>query len=279
MRRPRRNLHGASGNHERWLITYSDLITLLMIFFVIMYAMSKVDVAKFMTLQQSLAAALHQDHEIPLKNLGKTGLVVPANPTDTGDKANTGASEQPHDQQLDNLYNQMKAYIEQHHLQDNVTIANEPRGVRITLRDVVLFDTGQAVIKPQARELLQGLVPFLQTLGNAIVVEGYTDNQPISTPQFPSNWELSAARAIGVVHFLAAAGVQPDRLSGVGYGEYHPVAPNDTEAHRQMNRRVNIVILRSDANPTGITSAANASSASNAAKAGPAAGNASSAGE
>ncbi|SFU91179.1 flagellar motor protein MotB [Alicyclobacillus macrosporangiidus] len=291
LRRPRHKSHGASGNHERWLITYSDLITLLMIFFVIMYAMSKLDVAKFMTLQQSLAAALHQDREIPLKNLGKTGLVVPANPADTGDKAHTGSSDLPHDQQLDNLYNEMKAYIEQHHLQDKVSVANEPRGVRITLRDVVLFDTGQAVIKPQAQELLKGLVPFLQKLGNAIVVEGYTDNQPISTPQFPSNWELSAARAIGVVHFLAASGVQPDRLSGVGYGEYHPVAPNDTEAHRQMNRRVNIVILRPDANATvdtsGASNAANASNttganatrASNAAGAGPAAGNGSSAGK
>ncbi|MCL6593446.1 MAG: OmpA family protein [Alicyclobacillus sp.] len=232
------------------MITYSDLITLLMIFFVIMYAMSKVDVAKFMTLQQSLAAALHQANEIPLKNLGKTGLVVPANPTDQGNQQHTGTAQE--DKKLDDLYNEVKAYIEQHHLDGNVSIVNEQRGVRITLRDVVLFDTGQADLKPEARTLLQGLVPFLQTLNNPVVVEGYTDNQPINTPQFPSNWELSAARAIGVVRFLAGAGVNPERLSGVGYGEYHPVAPNDSEAHRQLNRRVNIVILRQNSeSPTG----------------------------
>lgn len=245
--RKRRGGGEESGGNERWLITYSDLITLLMIFFVIMYAMSKVDVAKFETLTQSLAAALNHSQQIPLKNLGKTGLVVPANPTDNGDKtAHPTAVGQAttSDKALDNLYNQVKQYIVSHNLNGNVTIVNETRGVQITLRDVVLFDTGQATVKPGAKSLLQGLVPFLQSLNNPIVIEGYTDNVPISTAQFPSNWELSSARAIDVVRFLISAGVTPPRLSGVGYGQYHPVAANDTPLHRQENRRINIVILR-----------------------------------
>jgi len=233
-------------NEDRWLITYSDLITLLMIFFVIMYAMSKVDVAKFMVLSQSLSAALHSDNQIPLKDLGKTGLVLPTNPMDQGhNNDNTGTMTKPKpDQALDNLYAEVKAYIQQHNLSDNVKIDNQVRGVQITLRDVVLFDTGQAVIKPEARTILTGLSPFLDKLNNPVVIEGYTDDRPINTPQFPSNWELSAARAINVVRFFTTQKIDPARLSAVGYGQYHPVVPNDSEANRQENRRINIVILR-----------------------------------
>ncbi|MCL6445212.1 MAG: OmpA family protein, partial [Alicyclobacillus sp.] len=92
--------------------------------------------------------------------------------------------------------------------------------------------------------ILNWLLPFFKQLSNPIVIEGYTDNQPIHTAQYPSNWELSSARAIGIVRYLIAHGVAPSRLSGVGYGQYHPVAPNDTPAHRQLNRRINIVIMR-----------------------------------
>jgi chemotaxis protein MotB len=248
-RRRGRRHHEEPENQERWLITYSDLITLLMIFFVIMYAMSKVDVAKFMTLTQSLAAALHNEQKVPLKNLGTTGLVVPANPTNQGDKTQhpippASTAQTQNDKALDNLYTQVKAYISMHNLNGNVTIVNQQRGVQITLRDVVLFNTGQATILPQAQKLLQGLVPFFQSLNNPIVIEGYTDDVPISTSQFPSNWELSGTRAMDVVRFLVSQGISPPRLSGVGYGQYHPVVPNTSATNRAMNRRVNIVILR-----------------------------------
>ena len=247
----RRRKPKEKANHERWLITYSDLITLLMIFFVVMYAMSKIDQVKFMTLQQSLSQALHQSSQVNLQNMGSTSLISAANPSDQGSKTSGVASSQLSKQQssdptLDNLYSQVKTYIQQHHLQANVSILNEQRAVQITLRDVVLFDTGQASLRPGAQQLLRGLVPFLQSLNNPIVIEGYTDNQPIDTPQFPSNWELSSARAIGVVRFFVGQGIAPQRLSGVGYGQYHPVAPNNSPANRQLNRRVNIVILRTN---------------------------------
>ncbi|GGJ05849.1 chemotaxis protein MotB [Alicyclobacillus cellulosilyticus] len=248
MRRPFKTPHTRKQNHERWLITYADLITLLMIFFVVMYAMSQINQVKFIALERSLAAALHKSDEIPLDNLGKTALINAANPSDTGNKAHPGVqthpAKSPNDKALDNLFQEVQNYIRAHHLQGNVTVYNEARGVRITLRDVVLFDTGKADIRPQARALLAGLVPFFKQVNNPILVEGFTDNRPISTPQFPSNWELSAARAIGVVRFFQSQGIAGDRLAGVGYGQYHPVAPNDTDAHRQLNRRVNVVILR-----------------------------------
>lgn len=244
-RRRGRKGGGGGGGNERWLITYSDLITLLMIFFVIMYSMSSVDVTKFTSLSQSLASALHKTDVIPLNNTGKTGLVV-GNPTQdqqTQTTTDNHASAQE-DKQLDNLYAEVKAFIDTHNLNANVSILNEQRGVQITLRDVVLFDTGEASIKPGAHGILNGLVPFFQKVDNSIIIEGYTDNVPISTSVYPTNWELSSARADGVVRFLQAAKVEPTRLSAVGYGEFHSVALNDSDEHRQQNRRVNIVILR-----------------------------------
>lgn len=248
LRRQRR--HKGQENHERWLITYSDLITLLMIFFVVMYAMSNINQQKFVSLEQSLATALHKSSQIPE---GQSSLLTSPTLALNQHQASTGqtmtsqssqASQLAADKSLDNLYNEVKQYIAQKHLQGNVKIYNQTRGVQITLRDVVLFDTGQAALRPDAQALLSGLVPFLQSLPNPIVIEGYTDNQPIHTVEFPSNWELSAARAMGVVEFFVGKGISPPRLSGVGYGQYHPIVPNDSAVHRQMNRRVNIVILR-----------------------------------
>jgi chemotaxis protein MotB len=243
----RRRKRNSKQNEERWLITYSDLITLLLIFFIIMYAMSSISQAKLQTLSQSLQAALKQSDKIPLEHMGSTSLISAANAQNKGNKAPVADNKE--NQSLDNLYQTVQQYIQQHHLQGNVSIVNEQRGVQITLKDVVLFDTGEATIKPGAQKLLQGLIPFFTKLPNPIVIEGYTDNQPITTSQFPSNWELSSARAIGVVRFIASNGVAPDRLSGVGYGQYHNLKPNDNAADRQANRRVNIVILRQGLNP------------------------------
>jgi chemotaxis protein MotB len=248
---PRKRLkHEEHINHERWLITYSDLITLLMIFFVIMYAMSSINQVKFTALQQSLAAALAKSDKIPL-NMGKSALLNAGDASDVGNKTKNPASvTQTRHDALDNLYEQLRAYIFQHHLNGNVSILDDRRGVQITLRDVVLFDTGSASLRPDARQLLNGLVPFFNQVPNPIVIEGHTDNQPISTSQYPSNWELSAARAIDVVRYLISQGIQGGRLSGVGYGEFHPIVKNDTPEHRQMNRRVNILIVRENSNST-----------------------------
>lgn len=245
MRRSRKRVEKDSS--ERWLLTYADLITLLMIFFVIMFAMSQINETKFLSLQKSLQAALAHSNHIPI-NQGSSSFLEAAGTS--GARNGTPSNFHPtSNAQLDHLYQQVQNFIVQHHLQNNVQITNEQRGVQITLRDVVLFDTGKADIRPQAQGILGGLVPFLQQLNNPIVVEGFTDNQPISTPQFPTNWELSSARAIGVVRFLISQGVVASRLAGVGYGQYHALAKNDTAEHRQENRRVNIVILRDQGTP------------------------------
>ncbi|KUO95439.1 flagellar motor protein MotB [Ferroacidibacillus organovorans] len=243
-------------NSERWLITYSDLITLLLIFFVIMYAMSKVDVAKFMTLSESLNAALNPSNQIPLQGLGKTALLAAENPTQghsQGFSLKAGSKAQMlqlqnvlrEDVKFSKLYQELQQFVSKRGLENSLSISNQQRGIQITLKDVVLFATGQDQIRPQAVHILQQLVPFLQTLSNQIQIEGYTDNVPIHTAQFPSNWELSTGRALNVVEDLIQFGINPTRLSAVGYGQYHPVATNLTSVGRQQNRRVNIVILRS----------------------------------
>ncbi|WP_026962715.1 flagellar motor protein MotB [Alicyclobacillus herbarius] len=249
-RRSVRHRKEAGPSNERWLITYSDLITLLMIFFVIMYSMSKVDQVKLYMLEQSLTQALHKSHDV-LDGSGKSSLIQAANPTDVGHHLDAPAKQPTQKQaasaqaqELDKLYQQIRQYIQSHHLQGTVSVVNTMRGVQVTFPDAALFPTGKATLTHSAQTTLKALIPFLKQVNNNIVVEGYTDNRPIHTAQFPSNWELSAARAIGVVHFLADHGIQPQRLSGTGYGPYHPVAPNTSDANRQKNRRVNIVILK-----------------------------------
>lgn len=238
MRRTRRK--AGKENNERWLLTYSDLITLLMIFFVIMFAMSQIDQVKFNALRMSLQSALKSGTTVPIAS-GSTSLIQSAG--QGGAKIGSPVT-QTKPSKLDHIYQEVKQYVNQHNLQSKVGVLDQVRGVQITLRDVVLFDTGRAVIRPQAQGLLDGLLPFFQRIGNPIIIEGYTDNEPIHTAKYPSNWELSGARAVGVVRYLIAKGVDPNRLSGVAYGQYHPVAPNNTPANRQKNRRVNIVILR-----------------------------------
>lgn len=255
----RRRLNRRQRNQERWLVTYSDLITLLLVFFIIMFSMSSVDKTRFASLAQSLYAALHPTQQIALDGLNSSSILLDDNQNKAGttDPMDGGAPVVKTDQsaakkdqtQLDDLYNVVKGYITTHHLSNQVSIVNQQRGVQITMNDAALFHTGQAVLVPAAKKTIAGFVPFFKKLPNDIVVEGYTDNQPIHTSVYPSNWELSAARAMSVVHFLSSAGVKPARLSGTGYGQYNNVAPNDTAAHRQLNRRVNIVILRQDLQP------------------------------
>ncbi|QQE79459.1 flagellar motor protein MotB [Alicyclobacillus sp. SO9] len=244
-RQSRRKHEDEDESQDRWLITYSDLITLLMIFFVIMYAMSNVNVQKMTLLAESLSNALHHKSDKVEKNVGPA-LLSSASQTNKGHKLTPGAANvtSKQDQTFSKLAKEIQQYINKHHLQANVQLQNQARGIQITFKDVVLFATGKAVVKPRAKTILKGLEPFLQKVQNPIVVEGYTDNRPIDTAKYPSNWELSSARAINVVRFFAGQGINPTRLSGDAYGQYHPLVPNTSNANRQKNRRINIVILR-----------------------------------
>lgn len=249
----RRHSSKSHINQERWLITYSDLITLLMIFFVVMYASSQIDTAKFQTLAVSLSQAMANQSLIDLNGSAVGGMnsgAVSPNAGSTSQKTMTPADQQrlqslsEETKRLQELKQKLETYVQQNGLQNKIDVNQTEESVQITMRDVALFDTGKADLKPEAVKTLGDIVPMLQGMKNSITIEGYTDNVPIHNAQFASNWELSSARALTVLHFFEQRGIQPARMSAIAYGEFRPVAPNDTAENRSKNRRVNVVVHR-----------------------------------
>jgi len=228
-RRPKKD------NNDRWLITYADLITLLMIFFIVMYALSKLDAAKFEALTRSLATAFGAGAMI-LDSPGPA--VVPGSPPEQ-------IKDLVEANQLEKLKQELEQYIDESGLTAKISVTTEERGIVLSFQDNVLFELGSDVLTAQAREILDKVAPLLANTPNYIRIEGHTDNLPISTARFPSNWELSAARATNVVRELIHThGMPPEKLSAIAYGEYRPRAPNNSQYNRQLNRRVDLIILR-----------------------------------
>lgn len=244
-------------NSERWLLTYSDLITLLMIFFVVMYSMSKVDANKFQAVAESLNNALGggtpSKMEISTSPSGPSFLETfnaPPKPSETKDSSeqnqqNAGQGNvDTENMTIEAIKKKLDKFAADNGIQTKLISSIEERGLVISIQDTLLFESGSAEITPRAREILEKIINVLASAPNYVKVEGHTDNLPISTARFPSNWELSVLRATNVVHIMQGK-IATDRLSATGYGEYRPIAKNDTEAGQAMNRRVDLVILRS----------------------------------
>ncbi|HWQ89702.1 MAG TPA: flagellar motor protein MotB [Desulfitobacteriaceae bacterium] len=241
-------------NNERWLLTYSDLITLLMIFFVVLYAMSNVDAQKFRAVADSLNKALGGGRPAALDINEKPGgpkVIGETTPQLSTEKATDNKNES--DTKKINLENitieEIKAkldnYAAENNIQNKLVSSMEERGLVVSIKDTLLFDSGSAVISTSAHELLEKIGRVLLVVPNYIRIEGHTDNVPISTQQFQSNWELSVLRATNVLQLMVKEGhISPNRLSAAGYGEFRPIASNtDAEGHAR-NRRVDIVILK-----------------------------------
>ncbi|MDR1538721.1 MAG: OmpA family protein [Clostridiales bacterium] len=236
-------------NHERWLISYADFITLLMVFFVVLYSMSKVDAGKYEELSQSLNSALSGGAGILD---GNPGDISPGNsgilkkPTPTPSESSGSEKDAAESQDMEKIEGQLKTYFDREGFSGSVSMNIDERGLVVSLNDTVLFDLGSSSIKPEARNELIQIGEALNAVDNYIRVEGHTDNLPISTGRYASNWELSAERATNVVRLLIdAAGVSPQKLSAVGYAEYKPVSDNSTSEGRAKNRRVDIILLSS----------------------------------
>ena len=230
-------------NGERWLLTYADLITLLLAFFVIMYGMSSADVQKFSQLAGSMRKAFNvdimqgggQNSILDQQSAGPSGLLTASSEGSLG-------SDQASDFQA--ITSEMNWINQQEGLADKVSFAIRPEGIAISLSGNLLFASGRAELRPDAVDLLQALARILARMPNHIRVEGHTDNVPPSGTEFYSNWELSGARAIAVVRYLTEVeGIDPSRLSAVAFSQYQPVAPNDSPRSRAKNRRSEIVIL------------------------------------
>jgi chemotaxis protein MotB len=219
-------------NHERWLLTYSDLITLLMIFFVIMYAMSSVNAEKYQQLSSSLNSAM-----------GGGGNVISSG---SGVTQNPGVEIVDQEaQKLENLKSEVDKYIKDSGLSVDVTTQVNDMGVVIRFKNSILFESGSAEIIQKSKEEIVKIGKILKNMDNDIRVEGHTDNVPLSGRTFKSNWQLSAIRATNVAELLTnEVGISPEKVVALGYGEYRPIASNLTFQGRAQNRRVDIIVIK-----------------------------------
>ena len=253
----RRTRRQDEENHERWLISYADFITLLFALFVVLYALSKVDEEKYKVFSNSLNFALGS------VSLGKPGLVDPAMTTPQNeqslllkalvDKRNARVAEQQRKQNeamqaMVSSLNQAMATLVKNEL---VNVTQTPRGVVVDINASALFEQGEAVLQRSATRTLAAVAKVLEPGTQAIEVEGHTDDIPIFTAQYPSNWELSAARASSVVRLFVDQGVGAARLRAVGLASYHPIGSNETAEGRVLNRRVTVTILAPELSKVG----------------------------
>ena len=244
-------------NEERWLLTYADLITLLMAFFMIMYALSRVDKEKFKMIAQSLASVFPVSNAafVPLPGVGGQKGTEPTSvmrkpPEKPPEPPPTTPPGQPAEKTaMEKLADQFQQLVEAEGIGGSVTVSASPSGRKLMVRlsESLLFEPGRAEIAPQALELIDKIAALIMAADKPVRVEGHTDNVPISTVQFHSNWELSTARASSVIRYMIDKfQFSPELLSASGYGEYRPVAPNDTPENRAKNRRVEFVITDKD---------------------------------
>jgi chemotaxis protein MotB len=262
----RRHGGGEAESEERWLLTYADMITLLMALFMVLFSITSVNKAKLEVLSKTLQDAFSGKVLPGGESIRSTGAdpksvssptaspAIPAITTivNSSSAASTAASRAQEQDDFRRLKEQIDSYARQKGLQDKVQSVVAQRGLVIRLlTDRVLFDSGAAELKPEATPVLSKVAEIVAREGkHQVMVEGHTDPVPIHGSVFPTNWELSTARASRVVRFLISGGVARRRLSAAGYASLHPIASNATAAGRSRNRRVEIVLLRSGASQT-----------------------------
>lgn len=228
--RRNRKLEDPPENQDRWLLTYADLITLLLAFFIILYSMSSIDAKQFGEMASALKETLKGSNGVvrfdpKLQTLGNGHGVLKV-----GD--------------LKMLQRQIQGEFIEKNRADEVQTEVTERGLVIHIMESALFSPGSADLQQRAIALLDMIYEQLKVMPNHVRVEGHTDNRPISNAIFPSNWELSSARATSVVrYFISAHNFPSGKISALGYGEYRPIVPNDTPEHMAQNRRVDIVVL------------------------------------
>lgn len=237
--RRRKKVPQSSGNE--WLLTYSDLVTLLLVFFVMLYAFSRVDIVKF----QGFVASF-QGVGILNDGPGVMDQTAPAgeqgvSPTQSIVEQNAAKGE------AEKMFNNVRDYLQDEGLSGKVDVSIQKAGIALEIKEKILFDSGQAVLKPEARKLLDQLSGLFEKLPNQVSVEGHTDDRNINTVQYPTNWELSVDRSVKVIRYLTEdCGLDPRKFVAVGYGEFSPLAPNNAPKNRAENRRVVIIIKNNE---------------------------------
>ena len=234
----RKKRHEEHENHERWLVSYADFITLLFAFFVSMYAISSVNEGKFRVLSDSLAIAFNPTIYTSTKLQEGPKFV---------NEQRSHVSEEFKDMSANN-YQKIQAALKELEVDKKLTLIAEENRVTIRISESMLFEPGTDKIMKEGYPVIDEVASVLRDLPNSIRIEGHTDNVPVNTERFPSNWDLSSARSISILKYLIARhSYEPRKLSALGFGEYRPLDTNDTPTGRFKNRRVDIMVLNGDA--------------------------------
>lgn len=266
----RRATEEASHDHERWLVSYADFITLLFAFFVVMYSVSSVNEGKYRVLTHALEGVFNKtqgqlslgrlEDQWGQDHLGSDQAIRKILPGDRNADADyrygvPGSAKPPEaggaltgalgEDALAQINAQIQAQFSDLVALGEIRLTSNEAWIEVDIKSNILFASGEAAPSQVAEQLLTALAGILSDKPNPVHVEGFTDNVPISNERFPSNWELSTARASAVLRLLVAGGVAPERMAAVGYGQYQPIASNETAQGRRKNRRVVLVISRS----------------------------------
>jgi len=243
--------------HERWVVSYADFITLLLAFFVVMYSVSSVNEGKYRVLSQSMVGVF-RGAEFSMDPVQVGDLPRPFSQRDIGlmDERPTAAvgSLEAKTEELRTLRDDAKKHFQELIADGELTISGNKLWVEIEIGTGLLFPSGSATPVLEADGILEALAILLKPYQNPVLVEGFTDDRPIDRGPFPSNWELSAARAAAVVRVLSHYGVAPERLAAVGYAEFQPKVSNRTARGRRINRRVKIIVSRDERVRRALTS-------------------------
>lgn len=239
-----------SDGAPEWMTTYSDLVTLLLTFFILLFSMASVDSKKFEAVAYSLRSAFlktsngemfYNNNGKDLINILEANVTTDSDTNEINDKENGGAN--AGQGTITEFSEDIKELISELEIDDYVQVVDNKTSVILRINSVILFDIGKADIKDSGKEPLKKVGELMKKLNTGIAVQGHTDNIPINTKLFPTNWELSTKRATNVVIFLVnECGLDPTKLTATGNGEFRPIAPNNSEANRQKNRRIDIVI-------------------------------------
>lgn len=229
---------------EAWLLPYSDLMTLLLALFISLFAISQTDQTKMAQMAQAFSAAF---------NMGGPSFFDQAGPSVSQQRELMSDEDQGNqaylaeNQTLEQIQKEMEEYIRQNNLQDELSTQLEEEGLMIRIKERALFPSGSAELVPESERIGPIVAGLLASIPERVLISGHTDTDPISTAEFPSNWELSSVRAMTFMKYLLSINnkLNPARFSAIGYGEYRPIAKNDTDEGKQMNRRVEILIARS----------------------------------
>ncbi|MFT5716249.1 MAG: chemotaxis protein MotB [Oleiphilaceae bacterium] len=251
----RRKIEEEPDNAERWLVSYADFITLLFAFFVVMYSISSVNEGKYKVLSQSLEGVFNGSPKT-VKPI-QVGKITPRSESESaGDSkvkpifllpeplAKEKIKDDAENLQLESLAGEFEKSFEDLIYEEKISVKLDDDWIEVSLNDTVIFSSGGVEPIYEALAVIEKIARIMSAHDNAMLVEGHTDNVPIRSSAYPSNWELSAARAASVVRYLALEGIAADRMGAMGYGEFQPVARNDTDVGKRKNRRVILLISK-----------------------------------